>query len=170
VSGLSSGRTDSLIDGSAPAMPAGGGTGGRIALAALRGAIAAMAMTGMRSLTISLGIVEESPPQAIVRQRAKLLIRKVPRQRRRATVELMHWGYGAAGGAVFTALPRAVRRFSWAGPVYGLLTWAGFEAVIAPALGLSQAKKPRPAERAALAADHLLYGLVLSEFRKQPRE
>jgi hypothetical protein len=48
--------------------------------------------------------------------------------------------------------------------------WLGFEAGIAPALGLSQAKRPRPIERAAFAADHLLYGYVLSEMRRRPRE
>jgi hypothetical protein len=138
--------------------------------ATLRGAIAAMAMTGMRAFTRSLGIVEEEPPRAILRQRARGLIRPVPRSRRRAAVELAHWGYGAAGGAVFGALPDAVRRQPWAGPAYGFAVWLGFEAVIAPALGLKQAKQVRAAERAALAADHLLYGFVLSELRARPRD
>jgi hypothetical protein len=160
----------SLVQGGAPIMPGDGRATERIALAALRGAIAAMAMSGMRAFTISLGIVEESPPQAIFRQRAQMLIRRVPRRRRRAAVELAHWGYGALGGAAFTVLPKVVRRHAWAGPIYGLVTWAGFETVIAPALGLTQAKKLRVVERAALAADHLLYGLVLSEIRQQPRE
>jgi hypothetical protein len=44
--------------------------------------------------------------------------------------------------------------------------WLGFELGIAPLLGLSQAKRLRLAERGALAADHLLYGLVLSERRR----
>ena len=35
---------------------------------------------------------------------------------------------------------------------------------------LSQAKQLRAQERAALALDHLLYGLVLSEMRARPRE
>jgi hypothetical protein len=142
----------------------------RVAHAALRGAVAAMVMTGMRVFTVSLGLVEESPPQAIFRQRAKGLLKLVPRKRRRAAVELAHWGYGAVGGAAFGALPDGLRRQPWGGPVYGLLVWAGFEAALAPLLGLAQAKKPRPLERAALAADHLLYGLVLSEFRQRPRE
>lgn len=147
-----------------------GSSSGRIAHAALRGGVAAMAMTGMRVFTVSLGIVKEPPPQAIFRQRAKGLIRWVPRKRRRATVELAHWTYGAAGGGVFGALPESLRRQPWAGPLYGLGVWASFEALIAPALGLTQAKKPRPVDRAALAADHLLYGLVLSEFRQRPQE
>jgi hypothetical protein len=138
--------------------------------AGLRGAIAAMAMTGMRAFTVDLGIVEQTPPEAIFKQRARGLIRRVPRGRRRSALELAHWSYGAAGGAAFGMLPESVRRRAWAGPVYGLVVWLGFEVGIAPALGLTQARKLRLAERAALAADHLLYGLVLSETRRMPRE
>jgi hypothetical protein len=54
--------------------------------------------------------------------------------------------------------------------VYGLAVWLGFEMGIAPALGLSQAKRVRLVDRLALAADHLLYGLVLSEGRRRPRD
>jgi len=140
-----------------------------VAHAAFRGAVAAAAMTGMRAFTVSMGLVEEEPPRAILRQRATGLIRRVPRKRRRAAQEVAHWAYGAAGGAVFGAMPTAIRRKRWAGPAYGLAIWLGFEAGIAPLLGLSQAKHPRPVERLALAADHLLYGIVLSEMRARPR-
>ena len=44
------------------------------------------------------------------------------------------------------------------------------QARLAHALGLSQARKVRPVDRAGLAADHLLYGLVLSEMRERPQE
>jgi len=143
---------------------------GEIAHAAVRGAIAAMAMTGMRAFTVHLGIVEQTPPQAIVRQRARGLIRRVPRRRRRAAIELAHWGYGALGGAAFGTLPRAIRqRRRWVGPIYGLLLWLGFEVGLAPLLGLERARQRRLVERGALAADHLLYGLVLSEIRARPQ-
>jgi hypothetical protein len=141
-----------------------------IAHAAMRGAIAAMAMTGMRIFTVDIGLVEQTPPQAIVKQRARGLIRMVPRKRRRAAVELAHWSYGALGGTAFAVLPGAVRRRGWAGPVYGLLVWLGFELGLAPLLGLTQARAFRPVDRAALAADHLLYGFVLSETRRRPQE
>ncbi|MBA3302131.1 MAG: hypothetical protein H0T15_09735 [Thermoleophilaceae bacterium] len=137
---------------------------------ALRGAIAAMAMTGMRAFTISTGLVKEAPPTAIARQKAKAMFRLTPKRKRRAGLELMHWGYGAVGGAAFGALPDEVRRRHWAGPVYGLLVWLGFELGIAPLLDLSQAKRVRPVERLMLALDHLLYGLVLSETRSRPRD
>jgi hypothetical protein len=141
-----------------------------IAHGGVRGVVGAMAMTGMRALTVGLGLVRESPPHAIVRKQTKGLIRLVPRGRRRAAIELMHWVYGAVGGMVFAGLGDGVRRRRWAGPLYGLVLWLAFEAALAPALGLRHAKRPRPGERAALAADHALYGLVLSETRSRPRE
>ena len=83
---------------------------GELAHAGLRGVIAAMAMSGMRAGTKSLGLVKQSPPQAIFRQRARFLLWSVPRKRRRAMEELTHWSYGAAGGVIYGALPDGVRR------------------------------------------------------------
>ncbi len=139
---------------------------------AAAGVVGAMAMTGMRVLTIDLGLVEEPPPQALSRQRARglrTLLRRAPREHRRGLVEVAHWTFGAGGGAAFGALPRELRRNPWAGPLYGLLVWLGFELGIAPVLGLSQAKRMRLVDRLALAADHLLYGLVLTAIRLPPR-
>jgi hypothetical protein len=136
------------------------------------GAVGAMAMTGMRVITTELGLVEQTPPDAVSRQRAggmRALLRRAPRKQRRGLVEAAHWAFGASGGAAFGALPRDIRRRRWAGPAYGLVVWLGFELGIAPALGLSQAKRTRPVDRLALAADHLLYGLVLSATRPTAR-
>ncbi len=136
------------------------------------GSVGAMAMTGMRVITTELGLVEQTPPQAVSRQRARgirTLLRRAPRKQRRGMIEAAHWAFGAGGGAAFGALPRELRRHPWAGPVYGLVVWLGFELGIAPTLGLSQAKHVRPIDRLALAADHLLYGLVLSATRPTPR-
>jgi hypothetical protein len=47
--------------------------------------------------------------------------------------------------------------------------WIGFEVGISPVLGLRHAKRPMLEQRAALAADHLLYGLILSEIRRRPQ-
>jgi hypothetical protein len=126
------------------------------------GMVAAMAMSGMRTLTTEVGLLGETPPEAVARQAASGLLKQIPRGNRGAVVELSHWAFGAMGGALFGLLPRWLRRRSWAGPAYGLLLWLGFEAGIAPALGLSSAKATQPAERLALAADHVLYGLVLA--------
>jgi hypothetical protein len=136
---------------------------------AARGAVGAMAMTGMRVMTTELGLLEQTPPEAVSRQRARglrALLRRAPRRQRTGLVETAHWAFGAGGGAAFGALPRTVRRRRWAGPIYGLVVWLGFELGLAPALGLSQSKRLRPVDRLTLAADHLLYGVVLSEPRR----
>jgi hypothetical protein len=145
---------------------------GEVLHATARGAVGAMAMTGMRVMTTELGLVKQTPPQAISRQRARglrALLRRAPRRQRRGLVEAAHWIFGAFGGTAFGALPPTVRHRPWAGPMYGLVVWLGFELGIAPALGLSQAKRLRPVDRLALAADHLLYGMVLSGMRRTAR-
>ena len=100
----------------------------------------------------------------------RALLRRAPRKQCWGLIETAHWAFGAGGGAVFRALPRGLRRRLWAGPVSGLAVWLGFEMGIAPALGLSQAKRVRLVDRLALAADHLVYGLVLSEPRRRARD
>jgi hypothetical protein len=152
---------------------AGDGGSGRaheVVHGAMRGIIGAAAMSGMRELTVGLGLVEEPPPRAIARQKSKGIFHLVPRKKRHVAVELMHWGYGAAAGVVFALLPEGLRKRRWFGPVYGVALWASFEAVQAPLMGLKQAQEARPVERAALVADHLLYGFVLSEMRARPQE
>lgn len=69
-------------------------------------------------------------------------------------------------GAIYGALPAAIRGKWWAGPGYGIAIWLGYELAIAPALRLEQPLKgKRLGQRAALAADHLVYGLIVSEIR-----
>lgn len=80
----------------------------RIASGFVRGGVASMAMTGMRQMTKGFGLVEQTPPDAIVKQRASGLLVRSPRlaflvaKRETALIELAHWFYGAVGGS---ALP-----------------------------------------------------------------
>lgn len=148
--------------------------------AAGRGAVGAMAMTGMRTLTANLGLVGNTPPEAVFRQRLRLMLALIPKKRkglkglitpgrRKAMRECAHIAFGVGAGAGFGVLPPSVRRSAWAGPVYGLVVWLSYELAIAPSLGLEHAGKRKPLEHLALAADHLLYGQVLSEARRPPR-
>lgn len=134
----------------------------RLALAAFGGAAAAMAMTGMRQLTTELGIVDQVPPEAMIRQKAPRVVKALPERHRNVVIELFHWTYGAGGGVMFKLLPQRIRRQTWAGPVFGLGLWFVFEVVVVPVFGLRQAHESRPAERVAFFVDHLLYGLILS--------
>jgi len=137
---------------------------------AFRGIIGALAMSGVRIFAQQLGLVGEDPPERLTRKKAKGLLRRVPRRRRGAVVELVHWATGAMFGLIFGLLPERVRLKPWAGPLYGFLVWLGFDTVAAPLLGLKQRRWPQGAERAVFLADHLLFGLVLSELRARPRE
>ncbi len=128
----------------------------------LRGAVAAMAMSGTRALTSSLGLIEQTPPEAVLHQSAPAMMAKLPRQRQAAVAELAHWAFGVVAGAGFGLLPLGLRRYRWAGAAYGVVVLTGFEVGIAPALGLSQAQHARPVERVIFLADHLLFGIVLA--------
>ena len=140
----------------------------RLVAGVVRGTVAAMTMTALRQVTTGLGLVEQTPPDAILKQRAFGVVVRAPRlafflaTRQVALVELAHWLYGALGGAAFTRLPRSMRRHRWVGPGYGLATWIAFELSIAPVLGLDQASRIRPIERVMFAVDHVLYGVVLA--------
>lgn len=143
----------------------------RGARGALLGAVAAMAMTGLREFTRHAGLLAEPPPETIARRLAAgrwMPLRSAQHGRRRAGAELLHWGYGAAAGAAFASLPYAWRHRRGAGPLFGLAVWTAFELAIAPALSLPQARRRRPVDRLALAADHLLYGAVLSAAPQRP--
>lgn len=132
------------------------------ARAGLRGMVAAMAMTGVRTFTESAGLLAESPPEAIVEERTPNTLRRLADEHRTAITELAHWAYGTAGGVLFSFLPARVRTHPLTGPAYGLAVWLAFEAGLAPVLGLRRAKTQRPVSRAVLALDHVLYGIVVS--------
>ena len=142
-----------------------------IAHAGARGVVAAMSMTGVRAVTGGLDIVEEIPPQKLFRQITPRLLKRVPKRKRDAAIEVGHWAYGGVGGAGYALLPGDLRARPWAGPCYGLVIWLGFELGISPVLRLLGPQTPRRArDRVALAADHALYGLVLSEIRPAHKE
>jgi hypothetical protein len=133
-----------------------------IGRSAARGAIGAMAMSGLRQFSTSLGMVEKVPPEFVLERTAPRMFAGVPVERRPVVVELVHWSFGAAGGALFGALPPALRARRLAGPLYGMAFWAAFETVVGPMLGLPRKEKRKTSERLALLADHLLYGMVVA--------
>lgn len=140
----------------------------RLATGMVRGVMAAMTMTGLRQITTGLGLIDQTPPDAVLKQRGFGVLVQSPRlayflaRRQVAVVELAHWAYGAGGGAAFALLPPSLLRRRWTGVGYGLATWVAFEVSVAPVLGLDQAKQIRPIERLMFALDHVLYGVVLA--------
>lgn len=129
---------------------------------AARGAIAAMAMSGLRRVSTTIGMLERTPPETILRDRAPGVFYRVPVDRRPVLVEAAHIMYGTFGGVAFGSLPQRWRRRGWIGPAYGLLFWTGYELVLRPVLGLADAEGGRHLHRLALIADHVLYGVVVA--------
>ena len=132
-----------------------------LARASARGLTAAMAMSGARRLTTNLGLMEQTPPEAMVERGAPQSVKDLDPEKRAAVTELAHWAYGAGGGLVFGVLPRRVRSHPASGLVFGIAIWLGFELVIAPILG-AQNKQGRWLGRVMLMADHALYGVMVS--------
>lgn len=130
--------------------------------AGARGLVAAMAMTGTRTVTAAVGPHEKSPPQAIIDEHAPRPVLELSARNREAVTELAHWAYGAGGGALFGILPRRIRSHVAAGPLYGLALWLTFELGIAPALGLEYAHRRQTLWRAVIAFDHVLYGVMVA--------
>jgi hypothetical protein len=131
--------------------------------AGARGLVAAMAMTGTRTVTAAVGGPhEKSPPQAIVEERAPRPVRELPARHRQALTELAHWGYGAGGGVLFALLPHQIRTRASAGPLYGLALWLTFELAIAPALGVRHTRHRAALWRTVIAFDHVLYGIMVA--------
>jgi hypothetical protein len=137
--------------------------------ATFRGIVGAMAMSGVRVFAKDAGIVSEEPPRRLTRKRARGLLRSVSRKRSGAVAELVHWAMGGMFGAVFGLLPERLRRRAWSGPAFGFGVWLMFDALIAPLLGLSR-EWPKGRERSVFVVDHLLFGLILNEMRRRPRE
>ncbi|MFN2470371.1 MAG: hypothetical protein ABR583_05160 [Gaiellaceae bacterium] len=133
-----------------------------------RGVVAAMAMSGMRTVTMGLGFLPKSPPEEVAEEGMPGLLALVPPNLRETAIELAHWGFGATAGALHSWLPDRLRRTWWAGPAYGLATQVGFEAVVAPVLGLRTPAERSAGERVAVAADHVLFGLVVASRSQRP--
>lgn len=121
-----------------------------------------MAMTGMRRITRGFGLLPKVPPEEVFEEGIPGVLEQVPVEHRDELVELAHWGYGAGAGAAFGLLPGRLRGHPLAGAAYGLVIWLAFEGGIAPLLHLRTPEQRTAGERAALIADHLLYGLVLA--------
>ncbi|MFE5689058.1 hypothetical protein [Streptomyces sp. NPDC056512] len=130
--------------------------------AGARGLVAAMAMTGTRTVTSGFAPEEPTPPEAIVEKHAPAVFDRLEEHHRQAITELLHWTYGASGGMVFGLLPERVRRFPGAGAAYGLAIWLGFELGIGPMLGIQRAKHREVLWRVVVALDHVLYGVVVA--------
>jgi hypothetical protein len=81
---------------------------------------------------------------------------------RRIGGEAIHYGTGAALGALFGAVaPRLAFPLLAAGTIFGLLVWLTNDELLVPALGFSRGPTSYPASvHAKAAASHAVYGVA----------
>jgi hypothetical protein len=136
---------------------------------AMRGVIGALAMSGVRAFASDLGLIGKTPPEELAEEPEGPLLPRLSEGQRGAAVRSLHLAVGAVGGIGYGVLPDLVRQKGWSGPLWGLVIWAGYDAGVAPLLGLTPSRSIDAKERATFVADHLLYGYILSETRRRPR-
>lgn len=100
---------------------------------------------------------------------------KLSREEKKKAGPFVHYGFGAAMGALYGAIaeigPRDVRRHDWlSGMGFASVLFAGADEIAVPALGLSggPAKTPASSHIYALAS-HLIYGATVGAVRKLVR-
>jgi hypothetical protein len=137
---------------------------------ATRGVVGALSMTGARTLASELRLLETgTPPERVAEDGLPRLVRSIPQEWRPAVIDMLHLGYGAAGGAAYSLLSPRWRRHWISGPAFGLVLWLGYITGIAPVLGLRIERRRDTREWIVLAADHMLYGLIISRLGGRPR-
>lgn len=100
---------------------------------------------------------------------------KLSREEKKKAGPLVHYGFGAAMGALYGAIaevgPREVRRHDWlSGMGFASVLFAGADEIAVPALGLSGSPARTPASSHIYAlASHLIYGATVGSVRKLVR-
>ncbi len=137
----------------------------RIVLGAIAGATATIPQSAVVWGLRRAGFYRHRPPPEVVSEQVTDPIVDVPRLPRAArwTIKLAeHFGYGAAGGALFALLTALVRPALFAGVLAGLAIWkASYDGWI-PALGiLPPPDRDERGRTATMLLAHVAYGAAL---------
>jgi putative membrane protein len=107
------------------------------------------------------------PRDATVLAAERLLGRELPAERKGLAGQMVHYGFGAAVGALYglasaTGCPARGGR----GAAFGVSVYLGAHATAVPMLGLSESPLDVPiVDEAAELASHVVYGLVTEGVR-----
>ena len=138
----------------------------------LAGAIAGLAATAAKSVAEKIYPPrvhgEPEPPEVLAERVAGHSLSGTSKA---AATEAIHWGFGAAAGAIYGALvefyPAASAK---SGASFGLALMSLTHETALPALHLSEpADEQSPREHTSEAASHLLYGVVTERVRSVVR-
>lgn len=132
------------------------------------GAVAGTAATAVMSLVFGLGqlrgAMDREPPRLII----DTLLGTLPAEDRGPIAGMTHIGYGAAGGAAYTALTPPGLRGVRTGALFGLLIWAVSYEGWVPAIGvMPPAHRDQLGRAITILLAHLVYGTTLGEVARR---
>jgi putative membrane protein len=109
------------------------------------------------------------PPVALAEQIAG---HPLPEAQRRAAMHGIHWGFGAAAGAVYGAMVEVEPSLgAWKGAAFGLTLNKLTHESLLPKMGLSAPREEQPAqERISEWVTHAIYGIFADTVRRGVRK
>jgi putative membrane protein len=111
---------------------------------------------------------QTAPPVVLVEQVAG---RSLPEGQKQAATQGIHWGFGAAAGAVYGAMVEIEPSLgAWKGAAFGVALNKITHESLLPKLGLSAPKDEQPAqERISEWVSHAVYGIFTDAVRRGVR-
>jgi putative membrane protein len=140
---------------------------------AVAGVIGGLAGAGAKALAEKLfppRVQGQTPPPVVLAE--QVAGRSLPPTQQQAAMHSIHWGFGAAAGAVYGALvelePSAG---AWKGAAFGLTLNKLTHETILPKMGLSAPKEQQPTqERISEWVTHAVYGIFTDAVRRIVRK
>jgi len=129
---------------------------------AVAGVVGTAALTATRVAAERTGLKRTRAAHSDVVGRLRVITGRKPWGHEHETVAtIVHYGFGAAAGALYAVVaPRRARPFS--GVAYSMLIWATSFLKVLPALRLMPPpSRDDKARQVVLAVDHAVYGLAL---------
>ena len=139
---------------------------------ALAGLIGGLAGAGAKMLAEQIfppRVQGQTPPPVVLAE--QVAGRPLPHAQKQAAVHGIHWGFGAAAGAVYGALVEVEPSLgAWKGAAFGLTLNKLTHESILPRMGLSAPKETQPPqERISEWVTHAVYGIFTDSVRRVVR-
>jgi putative membrane protein len=139
---------------------------------ALAGLIGGLAGAGAKALAEQIfppRVQGQTPPPVILAE--QVAGHPLPPSQQQTAMQSMHWGFGAAAGAVYGALVEVEPSLgAWKGAAFGLTLNKLTHESLLPRMGLSAPKEAQPTqERISEWVTHAVYGIFTDSVRRVVR-
>jgi putative membrane protein len=143
-----------------------------IAKGALAGLIGGLAGAGAKALAEQMlppRVQGQTPPPVVLVE--QVAGHPLPPSQQQIAMRTIHWGFGAAAGAIYGALVEVEPSLAaWRGAAFGLALNRLTHESILPRMGLSAPKDAQPAqERISEWVTHAVYGIFTDSVRRVVR-